>query len=93
MISIAAKCKTVTPMISSGANQQQFEIRATEVKSALRFWWRAFQPSTGKSLFEREAELFGSTSRAAPFRMSVEYDEHAVQKWEPGFAHNWGDGL
>lgn len=41
-IKITARCRTVTPMLSSGADQSKFEIRAAEVKAGLRFWWRAF---------------------------------------------------
>lgn len=32
---------SVTPMLSHGANKRKPEIRIPEIKSAMRFWWRA----------------------------------------------------
>ena len=72
-VKIVARCKIVTPMLSAGADQQEFEIRATEIKAALRFWWRAFQPWEPQRLFEEEAKLFGSTDHASCFNVRLRY--------------------
>ena len=92
-IEIIARCKIVTPMLSSGADQQEFEIRAAEVKAGLRFWWRAFQPWETQQLFKKEGELFGSTQTAAPFRIHVRYSDSSIPKWMPDQPHGWGQGL
>jgi len=70
-IKITAKCKLVTPMLSSGADQYKFEIRASGIKAGLRFWWRAFQPKNGKSLYAEESKIFGNTKLAALFDIHV----------------------
>jgi CRISPR/Cas system CMR-associated protein Cmr1 (group 7 of RAMP superfamily) len=36
--------KIATPMLSSGKNQQKFEIQAIEIKAGLSFWLKTFQP-------------------------------------------------
>ncbi|MFP4033672.1 MAG: RAMP superfamily CRISPR-associated protein, partial [Desulfococcaceae bacterium] len=92
---ITAKYKTVTPMITAGADPQRFELRAPTVKSGLRFWWRAFQPLEGRALFRAEAALFGSTKGAAPFHMSLRVRPETVRLWSPGdgVGRDWGGGL
>ncbi len=108
-ITIRARCRIETPMLSSGANQQQFEIRATGVKSGMRFWWRTFQAIDGKALWKAEERLFGSTHQAAPFTVSVHYrlkggnlprlkdpdgkELEPIHCWQPGEEVNWGPGL
>lgn len=56
---IVFNCKTITPMFSGDALQDP-EIRPTEIKAAMRFWWRAIQ-SYGDltQLRKAESELFG----------------------------------
>lgn len=82
LIKILAECKIVTPMLSSGANQQEFEIRAPEVKAGLRFWWRAFQPLDKKGLYAAEGNLFGSTDQASPFSLRILSPNFTL--WVPG---------
>ncbi|RJQ63771.1 MAG: type III-B CRISPR module RAMP protein Cmr1 [Desulfobacteraceae bacterium] len=84
-LKITAKCRIVTPMLSSGSDQARFEIRATEVKAGLRFWWRAFQSLSQTGLFTAEASLFGSTASACPFELRVHHSGK-IQTWEPGSA-------
>jgi len=90
---IQAECKTVTPMLVSGANQQEFELRVAEIKSALRFWWRAFQPDGGESLAKREKELFGSTDGRCPFQLRVNAQCAPWAIWQPGNSVEWPNGL
>ena len=78
---IEAECQTVTPMLASGANQQKFEIRASEVKYGLRFWWRAFHSEQGENLFNKEAAIFGNTDIACPF--SIRVITTATRCWNP----------
>ena len=90
-VEISVSCKIITPMLASGANQQEFEIRATEIKSALRFWWRAFHPYNGKELFEKESEIFGNTHKKAAFQLFVTQDK--IETYDIGEAHGWGEGV
>ncbi|MBF0226752.1 MAG: type III-B CRISPR module RAMP protein Cmr1 [Desulfobacterales bacterium] len=97
-IKITVRCKTVTPMLASGANQQEFEIRASEIKYGLRFWWRAFQSfSTIEELYKNEIDLFGgassdNTGRASSFKLFIN-NINGLQFWNPGTQTNWGDGI
>lgn len=53
-------CELLTPMIMSGADQLQPELRAASFKGLLRWWWRALQPSMPTAeLQKRESHLYG----------------------------------
>jgi CRISPR-associated protein Cmr1 len=75
---ITAEFSLNTPLFSSGADSARPELRTTEIKAALRFWWRAMNyglvSAPGGSiqkLAEREAQLFGSTKGQSPFLLRV----------------------
>ncbi len=84
-LTITAHCRALTPMLAGGADQTKFELRASEVKSALRFWWRAFHDfPKAVEMFEAESHLFGGKIQvrnpegklveqavAAPFRLDI----------------------
>ncbi len=62
--------RIVTPMFCGGANQERAELRLSSFKGALRFWWRSLMWSELEkknhrvnSLWEREANLFGSSEK------------------------------
>ncbi|MBN2032703.1 MAG: type III-B CRISPR module RAMP protein Cmr1 [Deltaproteobacteria bacterium] len=92
MADIIVTCETLTPMITSGADQSEFELRADTVKSLLRFWWRAFHVfDTIEELREQETALFGGSTgtrkNAAPFRISVRVTElKPAKKEDLGFS-------
>jgi len=75
MEQIRFELETITPMFTSGANQQQFELRPPSLKGLMRFWWRACywgQNSDGTNLDEiktqmeeREGKIFGTASGEA----------------------------
>ncbi len=96
-LSLTAHCKTLTPMLSGGANpKENFELRAQSVKGALRFWWRAFHVyKTEADLFENESRLFGGKIRdsanpngqkavASSFRLNVSHDLDMRRILKPG---------
>lgn len=61
---------TVTHMFSHGANQNKAEFRLPELKSSMRYWWRACNGfSDIKEMKERENILFGSTSQISPISL------------------------
>jgi CRISPR type III-B/RAMP module RAMP protein Cmr1 len=54
-------CKTITPMFSGDALQDP-EIRPTEIKAAMRFWWRAMNSDVSlASLKVEEVKIFGGS--------------------------------
>jgi CRISPR-associated protein Cmr1 len=56
------ECQIVTPMFMGGADPLKAELRASAVKGALRFWWRALNGALSlDELREKEGQLFGST--------------------------------
>ena len=56
------KCKTITPMFMAGADGKTPELRSSEFKGMMRWWWRAIKADDdiGK-LRKEEAEIFGGT--------------------------------
>ena len=66
--------KTLTPLCSHGANQQKPEFRITELKSLLRFWWRAINTFEDlKTMKKKEEELFGSTTLKSPLQIRLDF--------------------
>ena len=77
METIVCKCRVITPMFSSGANQTKCEIRVPEIKAAMRFWWRAANSNLKlDELKRRETLIFGGSgdeeARKSSFTMRVE---------------------
>jgi len=57
---ITFNCRVTTPMFSGDAFQNA-EIRPTEIKAAIRFWWRAVNHDKDtKSLYKNESKIFGT---------------------------------
>lgn len=77
METIVCKCRVITPMFSSGADQTGCEIRVPEIKAAMRFWWRAAHSNLSlDELRKRETLIFGGSgdeeARKSSFTMRVE---------------------
>lgn len=77
METIVCKCRVITPMFSSGADQTKCEIRVPEIKAAMRFWWRAAHSNLGpEELRKKETLIFGGSgdneARKSSFTMRVE---------------------
>lgn len=58
MKTLSASFEIVTPMFIGGSDQQTAQLRASSLKGALRFWWRALN-------WSRVAALHGSDQNAA----------------------------
>ncbi|QSZ27583.1 type III-B CRISPR module RAMP protein Cmr1 [Aceticella autotrophica] len=57
-------CEVITPMFMSGADVKNTELRTSEFKGMMRFWWRAIKTEQDiKKLREEEAKLFGGTNK------------------------------
>lgn len=62
MNKVTFNCEIITPMFMSGADGKTPELRPSEFKGMMRFWWRAIKAENdiGK-LRKEEASLFGGT--------------------------------
>lgn len=63
----------ITPVIISGADKDQVELRTQSVKGILRWWFRFYKSSflNVNDLRNFENEVFGSTENSASFYMRV----------------------
>jgi len=72
MDSMKIKCEIITPLLMHGANGKNAELREQSFKGVMRFWWRAINGNLSlKELKEKEAEIFGNTSKKSSFRMRL----------------------
>lgn len=61
------KLELITAMGTHGSDNKELEFRITELKSAMRFWWRAIQCfDSAEELYRKESVLFGSLDKKAP---------------------------
>jgi len=62
MYKLTLTCKVITPMFMSGADGNTPELRPSEFKGMIRFWWRAIKAENNiENLRKEEAEIFGGT--------------------------------
>jgi CRISPR-associated protein Cmr1 len=62
----------ITPAFLGNAEQEISEIRPSEIKGLLRFWWRAVRGEKDISILQKEeSEIFGSQKRKSPFNLRV----------------------
>ncbi|MGC8872690.1 MAG: type III-B CRISPR module RAMP protein Cmr1, partial [Caldimicrobium sp.] len=62
MKKVILKCKIITPMFMAGADRSNPELRPSEFKGMMRFWWRAIRAESDiEKLKKEEAEIFGGT--------------------------------
>jgi len=77
-------CRVITPMFAHGADSSKFELRATEIKGAMRFWFRTALGTklkkNVKALKIIESYIFGDTSRKSKVMLSVECPSNANSK-------------
>jgi len=74
------ECELITPMFMYGGDGRTLEIRPSEFKGMLRFWWRALHPELSlEELRKKEGEIFGNTDRKSSFRIRI---FHNYQKKE-----------
>jgi len=69
-------CEVITPMFLSGADPKNVELRATSIKGALRFWWRALYGENDiANMRKKEAELFGNTEKKSKVKISIKNEQ------------------
>ena len=72
MEKITFECEIITPMFMYGGDGKTLELRPSEFKGMLRFWWRALHPELSlKELKEKENDIFGSIEKRSSFRIKV----------------------
>jgi len=61
MKTLTFNCKIISPLRMAGAHKN-LELRETEIKGLMRFWWRAWNPTFSiMDLKKNEAEIFGGS--------------------------------
>ncbi len=62
MEEVTLKCEVITPMFMAGADGKTPELRPSEFKGMMRFWWRAIKAMDNIcELRKEEAKIFGGT--------------------------------
>ncbi|WP_041446409.1 type III-B CRISPR module RAMP protein Cmr1 [Pseudothermotoga thermarum] len=57
---LSFECEIITPMFMSGSDTMTAELRPSEIKGMMRFWWRAARALDDlSSLKKEETEIFG----------------------------------
>ena len=59
--SVIFKCRVVTPMFMAGADNETPELRPSEFKGMMRFWWRAIKAEDNIEKLKQEIENFKFT--------------------------------
>lgn len=87
MIAKIMVCKIITPLFMSGADGQIPEIRPSEIKGMMRFWWRAINGHQSiTSLKKSEEELFGSSDEAvgrSKFSLRINHTKLDTLEYQP----------
>jgi len=64
MKKVKFSCEIITPMFMYGADKNILELRPSEFKGMLRFWWRAIKAEDKiEELKKEEAKIFGGTEQ------------------------------
>ncbi|MEO0284585.1 MAG: type III-B CRISPR module RAMP protein Cmr1, partial [candidate division WOR-3 bacterium] len=62
MYKLILKCRVITPMFMAGGDGRTPELRPSEFKGMMRWWWRAIRAEEDiKKLREEECKIFGGT--------------------------------
>ncbi|MCX7735017.1 MAG: type III-B CRISPR module RAMP protein Cmr1 [bacterium] len=69
---LSLSCKVVTPMFMSGADGRTPEIRPSEFKGMMRWWWRAIKAEDDiDNLRNEENQIFGGTSKGGKSKVWI----------------------
>ena len=91
---IKIRCEVITPMFMYGADGSTPELRPSELKGMMRFWWRAVQRYDNMDkLRDVESSIFGGTSESSgksKFSIRVKYKDLKPQGYRPLPHHSSG---
>jgi len=67
------ECEVITPMFLGGADGNEAELRASSIRGALRFWFRAMQTDiqSENELYDRESIIFGTSDETVQKRLKI----------------------
>lgn len=69
-------CRTITPLVLTGADGKTPELRPPSIKASLRFWWRALNGHLSlKELRKIEGDIFGNNNRRSNLIIRVSANE------------------
>lgn len=78
------ECEVVTPMFMAGADRNKVELRPSEFKGMMRFWWRAASSITDISeLKKEESFLFGASEKGigkGKINIRLKYNKQELEK-------------
>ncbi|MCS7200485.1 MAG: type III-B CRISPR module RAMP protein Cmr1 [Caldimicrobium sp.] len=64
MYQLKLSCRVITPLFMAGADGRTPELRPSEIKGMMRWWWRAIKAEDDlEKLRREEAKIFGGTGR------------------------------
>jgi len=91
---ITFNCEVITPMFMYGADRQTPELRPSEFKGIMRFWWRAIKAEDDiKKLWEEEAKIFGAADEKigkSKVKVVIYPLEYKIGRFRP-LPHHSGD--
>lgn len=83
---VTLKCRVVTPMFMAGADGQTPELRPSEFKGMMRFWWRAIKAEDNiEQLKREETEIFGGTGETgckSKINLRLSHNYSLIQKYK-----------
>lgn len=84
------RIKTITPMLSHGADGKTPEIRIPEFKAAMRFWWRALGNFRGvQDMRKKEGIIFGDSEKnASPFVIQLKDSMSITKDMKKKYVYN-----
>ncbi len=86
---ITLNCKLITPMFMYGADGRTPELRPSEFKGMMRFWWRAIKAEDNiEKLKKEESEIFGGSGEGQgrskiKIRVLTELNESDIMDYQP----------
>ncbi|MEM5810168.1 MAG: type III-B CRISPR module RAMP protein Cmr1 [Candidatus Aenigmatarchaeota archaeon] len=83
------RCKVITPMFMTGADGRTPELRPSEFKGMMRWWWRAIKAEDDiKELKKNECEIFGGTGEGmgkskVKIKINTALDDFDIIDYQP----------
>ena len=70
----------ITPLFLAGADTNKPELRATAIKGALRFWWRALHPNLPLAKLKEDESVKRSTKAQMIIKKNINILERRLKK-------------
>lgn len=98
MYSLKINCRLITPMFMAGADGRTPELRPSEFKGMMRWWWRAIKAEDDiEKLKKEEVKIFGGTGEGegrSKVKVVINFDpiqfnEHRKDNLKSWYQLNW----